>query len=545
MKFLPTAVTVTCAALLCSCGKQTAATESETQRIAEEQQAEALSQLHEKEAALDERERVLDAREQQLTISPQPPEPETAPSSPAPAPAQAAPSAPAYSIDATYQNFYDILAPYGSWLAMDPYGYVWQPSATLHDINWRPYTIGHWAYTDNGWTWMSDEPFGWITYHYGRWMRTHTLGWVWTPGDDWAPAWVSWRYGNDFVGWAPLPPEARFDGATGIKQWADTQYDLGASDYTFVPASDFGEGNMADVEVPPDQTGPIYDESNNETDIFYDSGAYAIICYGPSYDFMRSKSRRPLLPPLTIRRYGYRHDGENGPSVSGNTLHIPAPLVVRSQTPGRPANVSSLAIDARLINPPNPPPPHGAPVPPLYQPPVRTEAVPPVARRDTTARQDAAPGDDITPPERPVFPGESGHEVPDYIRPAAPPPPPQGVRFPSRTEQSAAPAAPEGGKPQDVQIIEQQQAARAAAEAQQRAEEQQAQQRAQEQRVQEQQAQEQRASELRAEESVREQHAAEEAASAAAAREAATRQEAVRSAPQTQSAPAATQAPAK
>src|SRR5271166_2760238 len=256
MKLLPFAATLTCAVFLCSCGRQTASTGDDRQRIAEEQQAEALSQLHEKQAALDERERVLNEREQQLTIAPEPPPEGTPPPEapgPAPVEAEAAPAAPpAYSVDASYQNFYDLLAPYGSWLTLDPYGYVWQPSATLHDINWRPYTIGRWAYTDDGWTWMSDEPFGWITYHYGRWMRTHTLGWVWTPGDQWAPAWVSWRYGNNYVGWAPLPPEAAFNASTGIQQWADDAYQLGPSDYTFVPVADFGDDSMAPDVVPPD-----------------------------------------------------------------------------------------------------------------------------------------------------------------------------------------------------------------------------------------------------------------------------------------------------
>jgi hypothetical protein len=27
------------------------------------------------------------------------------------------------------------------------------------------------------------------------------------PGDEWAPAWVRWRRGDDVVGWAPLPPD--------------------------------------------------------------------------------------------------------------------------------------------------------------------------------------------------------------------------------------------------------------------------------------------------------------------------------------------------
>src|SRR5690606_18244380 len=32
-------------------------------------------------------------------------------------------------------------------------------------------------------------------------------GWVWYPGYEWAPAWVSWRYGDDWVAWVPLAPD--------------------------------------------------------------------------------------------------------------------------------------------------------------------------------------------------------------------------------------------------------------------------------------------------------------------------------------------------
>src|SRR2546423_9736807 len=38
------------------------------------------------------------------------------------------------------------------------------------------------------------------------------------PGDEWAPAWVSWRSSKDYVGWAPLPPEARSEEHTSELQ---------------------------------------------------------------------------------------------------------------------------------------------------------------------------------------------------------------------------------------------------------------------------------------------------------------------------------------
>src|SRR5260221_4079086 len=105
----------------------------------------------------------------------------------------------------SFQTFYDQLADQGTWVQTADYGYVFQP--TVSDSNWRPYTYGHWVHTDAGMTWDSDEPFAWATYHYGRWVNLDGYGWVWVPGHTWAPAWVSWRDNDDYVGWAPLPPE--------------------------------------------------------------------------------------------------------------------------------------------------------------------------------------------------------------------------------------------------------------------------------------------------------------------------------------------------
>lgn len=110
--------------------------------------------------------------------------------------------------DVTY--FYEELESDGRWFQHEDYGYVWRPLRI--DAEWRPYTRGRWALTDDyGWFWVSDEPFGWATYHYGRWFHDRRHGWVWVPGTRWGPAWVAWRDSDAFVGWAPLPPDARWD----------------------------------------------------------------------------------------------------------------------------------------------------------------------------------------------------------------------------------------------------------------------------------------------------------------------------------------------
>ena len=112
--------------------------------------------------------------------------------------------------------FYSSLAPHGEWIEMESGTMVWRPFRIPHE--WRPYLVGRWVWTDDyGWYWMSDEPFGWITYHYGRWYFDDEYGWVWMPDDVWAPAWVEWRYDLDYIGWAPLPPYARFNGRFGIR----------------------------------------------------------------------------------------------------------------------------------------------------------------------------------------------------------------------------------------------------------------------------------------------------------------------------------------
>ena len=61
----------------------------------------------------------------------------------------------------SYETFYRKLEPYGAWRETSDYGYVWQPRVAQQSRDWRPYTDGRWTYTDAGWTWASDEPFGW------------------------------------------------------------------------------------------------------------------------------------------------------------------------------------------------------------------------------------------------------------------------------------------------------------------------------------------------------------------------------------------------
>ena len=218
----------------------------------------------------------------------------------------------------SYATFYRKLDPYGDWMETSDYGYVFQPRQAAQSRDWRPYTNGHWVYTDAGWTWISDEQFGWATYHYGRWIRLRSVGWVWVPGEQWAPAWVSWRKGNDYVGWAPLPPEAQFDRHTGIRNWADNYYDIGPEQYAFVPANQFGAKVSAHVVVPTERNVTIINQTTNVTNITYNNSV--IVDRGPSYDDLRARSSQPIE---RFRLERTQDSNNEGPVFRGEVVALP------------------------------------------------------------------------------------------------------------------------------------------------------------------------------------------------------------------------------
>jgi hypothetical protein len=105
----------------------------------------------------------------------------------------------------SFQVFYDELAPYGDWVQDQNQGYIWLPYA---EQGFHPYgSNGHWTMTSYGNTWVSYYDWGWAPFHYGRWyFDNYYQSWAWVPGYDWGPAWVNWRTGGGYYGWAPLAP---------------------------------------------------------------------------------------------------------------------------------------------------------------------------------------------------------------------------------------------------------------------------------------------------------------------------------------------------
>ena len=253
--------------------------------------------------------------------------------------------------EVTLNFFYDNLSPYGSWIDVGDYGYCFQPGVAADNPDWRPYADGYWAYTDAGWTWVSYEDFGWATYHYGRWADLADYGWVWVPGYEWAPAWVSWRTGGDYVGWAPLPPvDNRVYEGRAITGPVDVEFGIGPLYYNFVDIRYIGEPVLRGRIFAPARNVTIINQTVNVTNITYKNST--VYNYGPNYNRLNQYSTRPIQR-LNLQREtgiganpGQVPKGANFNRVSGNELMVVAPKIHKS-----PEQIAPKQVKAKVAKP--------------------------------------------------------------------------------------------------------------------------------------------------------------------------------------------------
>jgi hypothetical protein len=226
----------------------------------------------------------------------------------------------------SYDVFYDQLSADGHWIFAENYGYVFQPHVAENNPNWRPYANGHWEATDRGWYWDTEEPFGWATYHYGRWANIDGTGWVWTPGIDWSPAWVSWRISDKgFVGWAPLPPECpRPSEAVPIGSWCDSYADIGPGVFCFLPLSAWFNSSYVGLLAPAAQNLELVSASRNLTNI--SATKTTISNFGPRPDLIAQQAGREVKTyVLHYSEVRGRHNFSR--TINGNLLDINGPAV--------------------------------------------------------------------------------------------------------------------------------------------------------------------------------------------------------------------------
>ena len=251
------------------------------------------------------------------------------------------------SIDFFYNNLNG-----GSWIEVGNYGYCWQPDVAVSDPSWRPYADGYWAYTDLGWTWVSYEDYGWATYHYGRWVRLADYGWIWRPGYEWGPAWVSWRFGGGYAGWAPLPPETEVVyESRALTGQLDVEFDIGPGYYNFVDVRYIGEPVLRSRIVDVSQNVTYINQTVNVTNITYKNKT--VYNYGPDLNVVNQYSSRPIQK-LKIERQASVDVAAAAKSgglmkVQGNALMVSAPTTIKkSATQIAPPSVKTKVADAKV-----------------------------------------------------------------------------------------------------------------------------------------------------------------------------------------------------
>jgi hypothetical protein len=111
----------------------------------------------------------------------------------------------------------------GTWERVDEEGqerYLWRPTRIGP---WAPFTAGRWTEYYGDQCWVPDEPFGYVTHHYGNWVFVRNR-WYWAPpvarggvgpgaavGLNWYPGRVAWIGSGVEVGWILLAPNEPYN----------------------------------------------------------------------------------------------------------------------------------------------------------------------------------------------------------------------------------------------------------------------------------------------------------------------------------------------
>jgi hypothetical protein len=120
-----------------------------------------------------------------------------------------------------------ILEKHGRWSRVyydGGYYYFWRP--VYVGIGWAPFTAGRWMVWYGDHCWIPNEPFGYITHHYGNWIFVRGL-WYWAPPAArvrvrlgppilniefaWNPGRVAWVHSKIHIGWVPLDPREPYN----------------------------------------------------------------------------------------------------------------------------------------------------------------------------------------------------------------------------------------------------------------------------------------------------------------------------------------------
>jgi len=229
-----------------------------------------------------------------------------------------------------FQLFYDQLSPDGMWVDYQNYGYVWIPNV---DREFSPYsTDGHWILTDEGWTWVSDYSWGWAPFHYGRWDYDNSYGWLWIPGDEWGPAWVSWRRSSGYYGWAPMGPGVSVELSLG------GGYRVPNERWTFVSDRDINRSDIDHHYIERSQNVTIINSSTIINNTYVDNSRHSKYVAGPAREDVQ-KVTGTMIKPVSIRE-----NNKPGQTVSNDQLQIYRPRVQANNNDHKPVPTKLVTL---------------------------------------------------------------------------------------------------------------------------------------------------------------------------------------------------------
>ena len=397
--------------------------------------------------AMMQRDQVL---QQQMAASAyQAPPPQPAPAIETVVSTEPVPPPPTEEVSVDY--FYQPLARYGTWVNVEGYGRCWQPTVAVVGTGWQPYCDGgHWIYTDDGWYWFSTYSWGWAPFHYGRWFHHARFGWCWYPDTVWGPSWVTWRYSDDYCGWAPLPPRAVYREGIGFfynGASVSVGFDFGLSvgEFTFVATRYFCDPHPWRYRVAPREVTQIYNHTTIINNFDVDRDHRTIRNHGIDPGRITAVTHAEIHP-IAIRDTTTR--GARGEQLGrdGRTLYVDRPHFTATPNGGGRGN-SQLPVN-RGASPRTAPPSQATPQPTIgspYRPPNNN----PAGNNNPEPRRNYQPTTPTTPPS-PRAPGAP----PARVASPAPALPPANDNFNSSTDTRRYPSP-------RMQQLEQQQTPRA------------------------------------------------------------------------------------
>lgn len=326
-------------------------------------------------------------------------------------------------------DFYTPMASYGTWVEVGTYGRCWHPARV--EVGWRPYSSGEWVWTDCGWYWESDEPWAWACYHYGYWVTDPVFGWVWIPGTDWGPAWVTWRSGGGYIGWAPMAPA----------------YVTVQPEFVFVSSGRFHSPVRPSTVVVQNTTiinkTTVINNIHRETRTIEGSGAREVVVNeGPGVDVVRQATGQKLKPvpihqvaarikvPAELRARGREMSRSNNSSTSPTT---PASTgLTKPPTVEKHESTPRVEKHAPIIETPS------RETPKNRRSVEKEPKFTPIEPNDLKPEQRTTPRESVVTPEHRVPPGQYHSGKSESATPSSPPsaPRPQPSSPPARSGRS-------------------------------------------------------------------------------------------------------------